>query len=230
MLRPVIAALLSALGISVLLWLVSRALLGYGTRDSSLSQLSAREAAFLGAAADAVFPPGGTPALSGVEAGAVRHIDRWLALMTRRNRVLIRLLVVFFEHVTLLFPAPGRGGRRRFSSLSLPQRSELLEGWEHSPLRLRRLVFASLRTILTSSYFASPDVLRELGLAPLALESPVVAADLLFPRVGQPRSSIRWTAEDLARPVPRTPLDPRGPLHPDYRGPRAAGTLAEDRA
>lgn len=230
MLPAVFVALLYAVGASLLLWAFARALLGYGTRDASLSQLSAREAAFLGAAADAVFPPGGTPAVSGAEAGAVHHVDRWLALLTRRNRVLIRLLVVFFEHVTLLFPAPGRGGRRRFSSLSLPQRMALLEDWEHSPLRVRRIVFASLRTILTSSYFASPDVLRELGLAPLAIESPVVAADLLYPRVGQPRASIRWTTEDLVRPVPRTPLDPRGPLHPDYRGPRAAVTLAEDRA
>ena len=230
MIPAVFLALLAALGVSLLLWVSARAFLGYGTRDASLSQLSAREAAFLGAAADAVFPPGGTPALSGAEAGAVRHIDRWLALLTRRNRVLIRLLVVFFEHVTLLFPAPGRGGRRRFSSLSLPQRIALLEDWERSPLRVRRIVFASLRTLLTSSYFASHDVLRELGLAPFAIDSPVVAADLLYPRVGQPRASIRWTADDLARAVPRTPLDPRGPLHPDYRGPRGAATLAEDRA
>ena len=230
MLPLVIAALLYALGTAILLWLLARALLGYETRDASLSQLSAREAALLGAAADAVFPPGGTPALSGIEAGVVRQVDRWLALMTRRNRVLIRLLLAFFEHATLLFPAPGRGGRRRFSSLPLPQRIALLEDWERSPLRMRRIVFASLRTILTSSYFGSHDVLRELGLAPLAIESPVVAADLLYPRIGQPRSSIRWTAEDLARTVPRTPLDPHGPLHPDYRDPRAGATRAEDRA
>ncbi len=225
-----IAVLLYALAVALLVWLVARALLGYETRDASLSQLSAREAAFLGAAADAVFPPGGMPALSGVEAGVVRHVDRWLALLTPRNRILIRLLVVFFEHVTLLFPAPGRGGRRRFTSLSLSQRSAVLEAWERSPLRMRRLVFASLRTILTSSYFASPDVLRELGLAPFALESPVVAADLLYPRIGEPSSSIRWTEEDLARAVPRTPLDPHGPLHPDYRDARTAATIAEDRA
>ncbi len=230
MIPAVLSALLCLIAASLLVWAFARVSLGYGASDPSLPQLSAREAAFLGAAADAVFPPGGVPALSGAEAGTVRHIDRWLALLTRRNRVLIRLLLLFFEHVTLLFPAPGPGGRRRFSSLSAAQRTELLEDWEHSPLRIRRIVFASLRTILTSSYFASSDVLRELGLAPLEIESPVAEADLLYPRVGQPRASIRWNADDLARPVPKTPLDPHGPLHRDYRGSRSAATSAEERA
>jgi hypothetical protein len=224
MLRADMKILLFVLGSSLLAWAAARLLLRYGARDPSLSQLSARETAFLGAAADAVFPPGGTPTQSGTEAGVVHHIDRWLALLTRRNRVLIRLLLVFFEHATLLFPAPGRGGRRRFSALSLPQRIALLEAWEHSSLRVRRLIFASLRTILTSSYFASPYVLRELGLAPLAIETPVVAADLLYPRVGRSRTSIRWKVEDMERSWSKTPLDPRGALHPDFVGARSPGT------
>lgn len=227
MILPVATLIVLVAAAGVLVWAAVRGLLGYGPRPASLAQLSAREAAFLGAAADAVFPRGGTPAQSGTEAGVVHHVDRWLALLARRNRVLIRLLLVFFEHATLLLPAPGRGGRRRFSSLSLSQRSALLARWEHSSLRIRRLIFASLRTIVTSSYFGNPAVLRELGLAPLAIETPVVAADLLFPRIGQSRASIRWTVEDLGRPRPRTPLDPRGPLHPDYGEAAAFGSAGD---
>src|SRR5690606_41328460 len=81
-------------------------------------QLSRREARFFAAAAVAAFPPGGATPPSGSEAWIVAHLDGWLALLPRRNRLLIRLLVVFFEHVTLLFPAPGRGGRRRFTALA----------------------------------------------------------------------------------------------------------------
>ncbi|MCL4686840.1 hypothetical protein KJ059_19035 [Myxococcota bacterium] len=219
---------LFVLGALLLFWAVARLLLGYGASDASLRQLSARETAFLAAAADAVFPPGGLPIESGSEAGVVRHIDGWLALLTRRNRVLIRLLLVFFEHATLLFPAPGRGGFRRFSSLSPAQRIALLEVWEHSSWRVRRLFFASLRTILTSSYFASPSVLRELGLAPLAIETPVVEADLLYPRIGRSRASIRWRVEDVTVSPSHAPLDPRGALHPDYVGADAGMARREE--
>lgn len=185
-----------------------------------LRQLSAREARFFAAAADAAFPPGATregPDLpSGSEAGAVAYLDDWLGLLPRRNRVLIRLLVVFFEHASLVFPAPGRGGRRRFTSLSPEQRIALLDAWGRSRLRVRRIVFASLRTLLTSAYFASPAVLRATGLAPLAFETPVIEADLLFPPVGQPRDAIRWRHEDLSPPPLHAPLDPHGPLHSAY--------------
>jgi hypothetical protein len=200
----------------VLAWAGARALLGYGPRDPALVALRAREARFFAAAADAAFPPGGPLAPSGTEAGVVGHLDGWLALLPRRNRVLIGLLVVFFEHATLLFPAPGRGGRRRFTALAPEQRIALLDDWGRSRLRLRRIVFASLRTLLTSSYFASPAVLRATGLAPLAFETPVVEADLLYPPIGQPRAAIRWRPEDVVRAPARPPLDPHGPLHPAY--------------
>lgn len=202
-------------------WATWRLLGGYGPRDPAHAQLSAREARFFAAAADAVFPPGGALPPSGTEAAVVGHLDGWLALLPRRNRVLIRLLVVSFEHAPLVFPAPGRGGRRRFTALAPAQRAALLDEWGRSRLRVRRIAFASLRTLLTSAYFASPAVLRATGLAPLAVETPVVEADLLYPPIGQPRSAIRWRREDLARAVPRTPLDPHGPLHPAYVEERA---------
>jgi hypothetical protein len=205
----------------VLAWAGARGLLGYGARDPAHRQLSGREARFLAAAADAAFPPGGDLPPAGSEAGVVGHLDEWMALLPRRNRMLIRLLFVFFEHATLVFPAPGRGGRRRFTALAPEQRIALLDDWGRSRLRLRRIVFASLRTLLTSAYFASPQVLRATGLAPLAFETPVVEADLLYPPIGQPREAIRWRSDDLARPVARTPLDPHGPLHPAYAEERA---------
>jgi len=205
----------------VLAWAGVRAWAGYGLRDPAHVRLSAREARFFTAAVDAAFPPGGPALPSGSESGAVGHLDRWLALLPRRNQRLIALLVVFFEHATLVFPAPGRGGRRRFSALGCEQRIALFDAWGSSRLRLRRLLFASLRTLLTSSYFASPAVMRATGIAPLAFETPVVEADLLYPPIGRPRSAIRWRREDLARPVARAPLDPHGPLHPAYAEERA---------
>lgn len=204
------------LALALLAWAVLRFAAGYGRRDPALIQLSAREYALVRCAAEAAFPPGGPIPLSGIDARIPEHIDRYLAALPARNRVLIRLLFVLIEHATLLFKAPGWDGFRRFSALSLEQRMAVLEGWARSPIQLRRLVFQGLRAVLTMGYFACPAVLRAIGLAPLAIETPVVDADLLYPPIGQPRSAIRFGVEDRARTVARLPLDPHGPLHPGF--------------
>jgi hypothetical protein len=198
-------------------WAFARFAVGYGSRDPSYPQLSAREQAFLRAAADAVFPPGGPIPYSGTEAGALGHVDRFLAGVSARSRVLMRLLFFLIEHATIFFPAPGWNGIRRFTALSLAQQQAVLDGWGRSRNAARRAIFQSLRAILTMAYFGSPAVLRTIGLAPLAMETPVVDADLLYPPIGQPRSAIRYGVADRDREWPRTPLDPRGPLAPAYR-------------
>jgi len=208
--------ILLAAALGAALWAALRALAGYPPRDPGLLALSRREAAFVTAVADAAFPPGGAIPTSGSEAGIPRHLDRYLAAQGSRNRRLMRLLLAFFEHSTLLFPAPGASGFRRFSALSPAQRVAVLEAWSRSSLRVRRIVFTSLRTLLTMGYFESPAVLRATGVAPLAMETPVVDADLLYPRIGFARDTIRWRPEDRERPVSRAPLDPHGPVHPDY--------------
>ena len=134
---------------------------GPATRRSR--QLSARELALVRAAAEGAFPPGGAIPISGTEAGIPAHVDRYLAALPARNRVLIRLLFVLIEHATLIFKAPGWDGFRRFSSLSLEQRMAVLEAWAYSPIQTRRLVFQGLRAVLTMGYFASPPVLRAIG-------------------------------------------------------------------
>ena len=198
-------------------WAVARLALGYGPRDPAYPRLSAREQAFLRAASDAVFPSGGAIPLSGTEAGALDHVDRFLGGIAPRSRVLIRLLFFLIEHATLFFPAPGWNGIRRFTALSLEQRQAVLDGWGRSRSAARRTIFQSLRAILTMAYFGCPGVLRAIGLAPLAIETPVVDADLLYPPIGQPRTAIRFGVADRDRPWPPTaPLDPHGPLDPAY--------------
>ena len=222
-----VGILLFAFGAAI--WAAARVFAGYPPRDPSFAALSAREVAFVTAAADAAFPPGGVIPPSGSEAGIPRHLDCYLAAQSSRNRRLMRLLLAFFEHATLLFPAPGPRGFRRFSALSPEQRVAVLEAWSRSSLRARRIVFTSLRAILTMGYFDSPAVLRATGLAPLAIDTPVVDADLLYPPIGAPRESIRWRPEDLHRTVSRAPLDPHGPLHPTYAAGPAGGPAAAGR-
>ena len=120
------------------------------------------------------------------------------------------------EQVTLFFPAPGWGGWRRFSSLTAEQRVAALEGWRSSRMFPRRLVFLALRSILTMGYFSCPSVLRAMELAPLEIETPVVEADLLYPRAGRPKSEIAFGPKDV-RDLLEEPLSPDAPLHPESR-------------
>lgn len=197
------------LGVRRLAW-------GYPRRPG-LRALGRHEAALLGAAAEAVYPPGGAVSPSGVEAGVVPWVDRYLGELPAAPRRLMRLLFLLVEQATLVFPAPGRGGRRRFSSLDVEARQAVLDGWRTSRLFPRRLVFTSLRAILTMGYFGNPQVLRELGLAPRAIRTPVREADLLYPPVGEGPDAIRHRPGDVDWTGETRPLGPDAPLHPDFR-------------
>lgn len=190
---------------------------GYPRPIQRYHSLMRGEAEFLANAADAMFPPGGAISYSGVEADLPGYTDRLVTASHPRIRLAMHALFFLVEHATIFFPAPGGGGRRRFSSLGRVQQVAALEGWEHSQSYLRRVVFTSLRSILTLAYFAHPPVLRQLHLAPLVIDTPIVEADLLYPPIGGKPEAIRFTRADL-RPVPDPgiPLDLDGPIHPAY--------------
>ena len=80
--------------------------------------------------------------------------------------------------------APGPRGWRRFSSLGAEQQVAYLDGWRTSASFPRRLLFTSLRAILTMGYFADEKVLGALGLTAQGIDSPRVEADLLWPAIG----------------------------------------------
>ena len=121
------------------------------------------EVAFIASVSDAMFPPGGAIPESGLDADIPRYVDRLILASHPRIRLLMHLLIFLVEHATLIFPAPGRGGMRRFSALEADQQVAVLDAWSNSSLFLRRLAFVSLRSILTMGYFNYPPVMRRLG-------------------------------------------------------------------
>jgi hypothetical protein len=193
-----------------------RVFAGHPRAGARYRHLARREVAFLHAAGDATFPRGGAIPASGSDADVAGYADRWLAASTPRIRLLMHLLFFLVEHATVFAPAPGWGGWRRFTSLSPEQRIAVLDGWRQSRHFPRRLVFTSLRAVLTMGYFSHPPVLRQLRLAPLAIDTPVCEADLLYPPIGRPPEAIRYTAADLTPPSDGTPVDLEGPLHPAW--------------
>ena len=195
---------------------VAQVALRYPAASQSHRVLTRAEAAFIDAAAEAMFPAGGAIPASGREANLPAYTDRLLQASHPRQRFLMRLLFFLVEHATLFFPAPGRFGLRRFSSLSYEQQLGVLDGWSDSRMFARRLVFTSLRAILTMGYFAHPPVLRQLHLAPHAIDTPVCEADLLYPPIGALPAAIRHTRRDLTPMSDGTPIDLDGPLHRTY--------------
>ena len=167
---------------------------------ADLQALSRREYAFVEAAAEVMFPRGGALEPSGRDAGVARYVDGFVASLPRRLRVLIHLLIFLCEYAAVFSPLGGRGGFRPFTRLSAEARVRYLDAWRTSAWTLRRLVFTSLRAILTLGYLTDPAVLRALGLAPKAIESPVCEADLLWPRVGERRDQTLYRREDLTDP------------------------------
>jgi hypothetical protein len=209
----------SLLVVALAAYAIKRLFLGYPHPSERFELVRPREVAFLDAAAEAVFPAGGAVPLAGRDAALPAYADRFATALPRRTRLQVRAMFMLFEQATILFPAPGPHGRRRFSALSAEQRIAVLDGWATSRLFPRRLAFTALRAVLTMGYLAHPAAMRALRLAPFDIESPICEADLLYPRVGQHPETIRLTRGDLTPAAAATkavPLRPDDPLHPRF--------------
>lgn len=184
-----------------------RVLAGYAADAAPRAVLARRETAFVQAAAEVLFPPSEGLPLSGAQADLPGYADGYLADLPARQRGLVRALFALFEQATLIWPAPGRGGFKRFSSLSFEQRLAVLEAWEGSRSSLRRMCLTALKAVLILGYVGHPESLAALGLAPWKIDSPQVAADFLYPPIGQGPDAILHTGS--AEAGGGAPLIPR---------------------
>lgn len=204
--------LLTALAVAV----YRRVFAGYPPAPAGLARLQAREAAFVDAVADVLFPSGAGLALSGRDADLPHSIDRHLAALPRAQRFQIRALFLLIEHLTLVLPGDEPGGRQRFSSLTAASRVSVLDRLAHHPRGLFRMLFTALRSVFVLGYLGHPANLHALGLSPFEIEPAVSEAELLFPRVGALVTSIDFTEADRSDPVAAGPLDRQGPRHRAY--------------
>jgi hypothetical protein len=149
-------------------WLARGVFLGYPAHSVPTRNLSRKERAILAAAADALFPPGGPIPLSGTDAGAIPYLDAYVGRVDRTQRALMRLLFQAVEH------GPWILGPRfvRFTRLRAAERTLFLGKLAKSDLYFNRVIFLSLRVMLTMAYLANEDVARrmriEINLAPFA--------------------------------------------------------------
>ena len=184
--------------------LVRRGWWGYPPSEGDV--LGRGESALVNAAGETLFPGHPGLAIDGQQAELAHYAESYLQALGPAQRRLIRAMFILFEQAPLLFPAPGLGGFRRFSSLSPEQRLAYFESWSGSRMVLRRMAFSALKAVLILGYFGHDENLRALGLDPWNIEPVICEADLLYPPIGQSRSAIRWTRSDLNAEVPRKPL------------------------
>jgi hypothetical protein len=189
---------------------------GYGPAPVGLGVLHRGEAAFVESAAEVLFPGGAGLSVAGIDAHLPHYVDRHLSALPRAKRLQIRALFLVFEHLPLIFPGDGPGGRRRFSSLSATTRGSILHRLEGHPNELVGILLMALRAVLVLGYLGHPANLRDLGVAPFEIQSGVSDAELLFPRIGGLVSSIDFELADRTDPAELGPLDPQGPRHRAY--------------
>jgi len=124
------------------------------------AHLSAGQARLVAAAADAFFPPEGPIPRSGEQAGCVAWFDHHLERAARRQRWLIRLMLTFVE-LAPLFLGPER---RRFTRAGAAARIAVLERMATSRFYFLRVVFLSLRALMTMAYLADERVIEAIGM------------------------------------------------------------------
>jgi len=200
-----------------------RFVVGYPDAPAGLAVLHRGEAAFVQAAAEAIFPSAPGLAVSGADARLPHSVDRQLAGLPRTQALQIRALLLAFEHLPLLVPGAAPGRRRRFSSHPPASRISILERLATHPSRSLRMLLLALRSVLVLGYLGHPSNLGGLGIAPFEIEPGVSDAERLFPRIGGLPSSIPESLSGAAEAsagrgplAPLAPLDPRGPRHRAY--------------
>ena len=125
--------------------------------DAGWLFLSADEVGFLEALSDALFPPGGVPALAGADAGLARFFDDLVGAWEPAQRDLIRLLL----HALDTWPLPAR--QSRFAALDRGARLEIIQGWIGHPLAEVRGAAVSLILFLGMGYTLHPETADTFG-------------------------------------------------------------------
>ena len=134
---------------------------GYEEARPEAPMLNDKEQAVALAAADAMFPRGGVLPISGSEAGVLTYLDATFRASPPRTRLLMRLLLRFVEHAPWVL-----GPASRLTRQTQAERVATLNSWANSSNYLLRIVFTSLRTLVSMAYLANVDVLEHIGASP----------------------------------------------------------------
>lgn len=169
-----VTALVAVLAIVSLLQLLLalRMVVGYPDPGRKLRGMGRSTYAFVKAAGETLFPPGGALPPSSEDVDVPGYLDGWLADLPPRQQLMIKALFLGIEQGTLLW-GPGLSGKlRRCSGLSVEQRVAYLGRIEQHPLFFVRALLAALRTIFSFAYLDREPVQEALGIEPMPSDLP----------------------------------------------------------
>jgi len=122
-----------------------------------LECLAGCEVDLVDAFAEALFPAGGTPALSGADAGVSAWMDAHLATLPEDTASQLRLLMNALDD----WARVTQGSR--FADLPVEVRSAKLEGWMTHDNHLVRGAISGLTIFVSMAYCLHPDVKKACG-------------------------------------------------------------------
>ena len=116
--------------------------------------LSDGEFGFMEGVAEAWMPRGGTPALSGKDAGLAAFVDAVVARMPEPERSLVRLLFNALDDLTVV------SHLTRFRNLDLADRTAVLAEWVDNPSSNIRQAIRAVLALLSEGWTQHPDVIE----------------------------------------------------------------------
>jgi hypothetical protein len=119
--------------------------------------LSAHEVELVESTCEAIFPPGGIPAIGGRDVGAARYVDDVLGGMVEPTGNLLRLVLHAMDDWSRLTR------RRGWASLAIDERGEALQSWSRNSSHLVRGAVTGLTIFICAAYVTHPEVRESAG-------------------------------------------------------------------
>jgi len=114
--------------------------------------LSEAEAEVVASVAEAWMPPGGTPAISGREAGCAAFVDEVASRMPDTQRQLFKVLLHAIDELPLVTELSY------FTRLPLDRRTELIAHWSTDASFIQRQAVGALMALIAFGYTLHPEV------------------------------------------------------------------------
>ena len=119
--------------------------------------LSEHEVELVDSLCEAIFPAGGTPAISGRDVGAARYVDDTLGDVVEPMGNLLRLVLHALDDWARLTRGSG------WASLSVEDRGAALQSWTRNESHLVRGAVTGLIIFICAAYTTHPEVQKAAG-------------------------------------------------------------------